>query len=404
MFENSVGEKLFYSQMPDSTSSSNLDPTAFLPDELLLTILSHLDFLSVCSLAKPVSRRWRRLSSDALLLREIFFKTLKDTARVYSECCLEDLRKTKRARIDESSFFLKNLISDLRMGSEKCLPSGKVFPFPAKMNAMNIKDQKIYFASSDKAIYICDNQLKVLSHHLFEKVPIEGLCIQTLDQTVFCGSLSGNIHVLNEASGEEIMRLEGHRYQVSALEIVGDRIYSASWDQTIRIWDRATGMELKRINQHTIISCLKVYENNIYSGSMDDTLRVWDAETGLLIKELKGHTSMITCLQVERDAIYSGSRDQTIRIWDRESGSPLHKLVGHKRSISSLAVFNDKIISGSLDNNIKIWGKASGLMINELMGHTSQIIYLKAENGTIISGSLDQTLRVWDFNWQEPIP
>lgn len=380
----------------------NVDETAILPTELLLKILSYLDFLTLCKVTKLVCRRWSEMSSDPLLIKNCYLSALHDSARVLKEESLKFQQNPhKRIKWDENAFFSKTLIADLRMGSRKYTPNIESLAFPANMNVMDLVDQKFFFASRDKSIYICDCKLKTLRKS--KEFPDENTCIQVFDKTIYCGSLSGHIHILNENSGEEIMSLEGHPHQISALFITDERIYSASWDHTIRIWDRGTGEELKQLQKPTITSCLTVADNKIYSGSWDNIIRIWDAETGELIQELKGHSDIVNCIKVAGNKIYSGSRDHTIRVWNKDSGALVRILKGHSKLITSLEVFNKKIISGSLDAKIKIWDEELGIELRELTGHGDRIAYLKAENGKIISGSLDQTLRVWDFNWQEPI-
>ena len=100
----------------------------------------------------------------------------------------------------------------------------------------------------------------------------------------------------------------------------------------------------------------------IVSGSHDNTIKVWDiASGGRLLNTLKGHTSYVNSVAITPDGtkIVSGSRDNTIKVWDIASGGGrlLNTLEGHSSPVSSVAITPDgtKIVSGSYDNTIKVW-------------------------------------------------
>ena len=66
----------------------------------------------------------------------------------------------------------------------------------------------------------------------------------------------------------------------------------------------------------------------IVSGSADNTVRVWDMASGEPIGEpYSGHTSPVLAVAVGEleghPVIVSGSFDHTVRVWDMASGEPI---------------------------------------------------------------------------------
>jgi WD40 repeat protein len=64
--------------------------------------------------------------------------------------------------------------------------------------------------------------------------------------------------------------------------LLGGRIASASWDNTIRLWDVATGAETARLEGHTsaIQALCLLPDGRLASGSADNTIRAWDVAAG----------------------------------------------------------------------------------------------------------------------------
>ena len=58
--------------------------------------------------------------------------------------------------------------------------------------------------------------------------------------------------------------------------------------------------------------------SRIVSGSSDETLKVWDAASGDELLTLRGHDGRVECVAFSPDGnqVVSGSHDMTLKIWD----------------------------------------------------------------------------------------
>ena len=99
----------------------------------------------------------------------------------------------------------------------------------------------------------------------------------------------------------------------------------------------------------------------IVSGSGDNTLRLWDAATGKPIgSPLQGHDAYVNSVAFSPDGrrIVSGSNDKTLRLWDAATGKPIGSpLQGHTSLVRSVAFSPDgrRIVSGSVDKTLRLW-------------------------------------------------
>ena len=72
--------------------------------------------------------------------------------------------------------------------------------------------------------------------------------------------------------------------------------------------------ELANLRGHTdTVKCLTILKNKLYSGSWDNTIKIWNTETHELVATLEGHTDMVKCLTILKNKLYSTSNDKTIR-------------------------------------------------------------------------------------------
>ncbi len=88
------------------------------------------------------------------------------------------------------------------------------------------------------------------------------------------------------------------------------------------------------------------------SGSHDNTIKVWQVASGKLLRTLKGHSDYVRSVAFSPDGRYlaSASHDNTIKVWQVASGELLRTLKGHSDLVWSVAFSPDgrHLASGSV--------------------------------------------------------
>ncbi len=115
----------------------------------------------------------------------------------------------------------------------------------------------------------------------------------------------------------------------------GQRLVSASWDKTIRIWDVASGKLLRTIEEPESAVRSVTFSpdgRRLVSGGEDHTIRLWDAETGVELATLRGHQGSVTSVAFSSDGsiLASASADKTVMMWELEEASPTKPAVPAK--------------------------------------------------------------------------
>lgn len=141
----------------------------------------------------------------------------------------------------------------------------------------------------------------------------------------------------------------------------------------------------------------------VASGSFDQTIRLWHRATGECLKVLRGHKNWIHSVAFSPDGrwLASGSSDQTIQLWDGQTGDRLATLRGHTSHVWSVAFSPDGqwLASGGDACVVKLWNLAGDCLCT-LQGHTHRVysIAFSPDGRTLVSSSVDQTVKFWDVS------
>ena len=107
--------------------------------------------------------------------------------------------------------------------------------------------------------------------------------------------------------------------------------------------------------------------NQLASSGNDTTIRIWDVATGQQLRVLKGHTDWVRSVAWSPDGkrLASGSDDLTIRIWNAATGDLVYVLDARKfyphGSIYALAWSpggNQLAWGGLTDGTTRVWDTA----------------------------------------------
>jgi WD40 repeat protein len=166
---------------------------------------------------------------------------------------------------------------------------------------------------------------------------------------------------ISNDSGKLIKNFYQHEDFVHSIQVIEDanRLISASYDKTIKIWDLQSGECLKTLNEHSLgAKSVLIYKNNKFiSGSFDKTIKIWDLERLECIETLNNNSGVTSLLLLSDNILASGLFDGRINIWSLYEKKIVKSIEAHQKWITCLKKSKDssKIISiGSFDSKIKI--------------------------------------------------
>jgi len=214
--------------------------------------------------------------------------------------------------------------------------------------------------------------------------------------------------------------LRGHSGWVTSIATssapeAADMIISGSRDKTVLVWhltheEGSYGLPRRALRGHShFVEDVVISSDGQFalSASWDNTLRLWDISAGVTARTFVGHTKEVLSVAFSADnrQIISGSRDRTIRLWNTLAKcKAVIQDKGHTHWISCVKfspnIGNPVVVSAGWDNIVKVWDQASWTLKTELKGHTG---YLNAatvspDGSLCASGGRDATARLWDLN------
>jgi WD40 repeat protein len=224
---------------------------------------------------------------------------------------------------------------------------------------------------------------------------------------VLTASMDNTARLWDAASGAELRHFQGHENPVisCAFSPDGRRILTASWDQTARLWDAASGAELRRFQGHEnlVSACAFSCDGRyILTASWDKTVRLWDAASGAELRRFQGHEFEVNDCALSPDGrfVLTASRDNTARLWDAANGDELRRFQGHEGWVNACAFSPDGrfVFTVSWDGTARLWDTTGGSELRRFPRQESPIndCAFSPDGRFVITASTDRTARLWD--------
>lgn len=153
-------------------------------------------------------------------------------------------------------------------------------------------------------------------------------------------SLDGAPKLLDVATGK-ILQLRGHDDRVARVAVSPDGKLGLSgsgrpgWepagpDVTVRLWDLASGRQLRTFEGHTHKVASVAFSSSgreALSGGEEGLVKLSDLDSGTELKSFRGHEGPITrVLAFSPEHALSAGEDGTIRLWELSTGREVDRL------------------------------------------------------------------------------
>jgi len=304
--------------------------------------------------------------------------------------------------------------------------------------AFSPNGQQIASAGADKTVKLWDavtrRELFTLRGHGDE---VTSVAFSPREMRIASASRDRTVIVWDAVARQEVFTLRGHDGEVVVVKYSADgkRIASGTDRGMVRVWDAGTGRPLYtfRVSEKEAAPfsffedrasgvlglALSPDGKQIISGNEDETLQIWDAATGKPMLMLRKEGA---CVAVSPDGRWmASSTGSAITMWrsgtlpERPSAreivaqrlpfaflqnNKLRTLRAHADTITCLTFSPDstRLVSASADRTVKVWDVSRNHEVLTLRGHTGRVLSaaFSPDGARLATAGEDGVVQVWD--------
>src|SRR5579883_2189969 len=241
----------------------------------------------------------------------------------------------------------------------------------------------------------------------------------------------GQIFVWELATGKRLSPPEGgHQRAIGSVAFSpdGKTLVSGSWDETLRVWDAASGKELRRVPLAFSVEVTFTPDGKMLAGSSSDGfVRFWDAAASKEQNRFLLHKHGVAAFLFAPDGKTFASTamnwmelapdgktvvpkyppDKSIHLWRSDTGAEIRRFEGNQETPGAMAFAPDgkTLAAVSEDKTIRLWDVASGKELRQFRGHEGRLwcIAYSPDGRMVAAAAEDKVIHLWNVATGEEV-
>ncbi|XP_031732560.1 protein FAN isoform X2 [Anarrhichthys ocellatus] len=221
------------------------------------------------------------------------------------------------------------------IGNLKPISSHKIHKEAVTGIAVSLDGAAIFSTSQDTTLKMFSKELKDFQRSMsFSNMALSSCLMLADGKTVVCSSWDNNVYFYSVPFGRRQDTLMGHDDAVSEMCWFDERLYTASWDSTVKVWQCASdNSSSHKRSQFQLLAELE-HEAGVntiglnpagtllVSGCKDGAVTIWDTSSYATLQQVHCHTGTIhhTAFSPDSRHVLSVSADWCMKVTDVQTG------------------------------------------------------------------------------------
>jgi dipeptidyl aminopeptidase/acylaminoacyl peptidase len=227
------------------------------------------------------------------------------------------------------------------------------------------------------------------------------------------GGLDNTVYLWDPASGKEIRRLAGHEKFVTSAVFSpdGKMLATGSQDNTVRFWDPIAAKEMGQLKEDEAINAIAFAPDGKTLAVVGwfKEVHLWDVAGAKITRTCTGHQAPCVSVAFSPDGrlLATGSLEPAIRLWEVHSGLEIRKIDEPRRQANALAFApNSRLLLTAFDDRsvrlldlARLWDPKRGPDVDRNEEHQGPVFAAAFSNDGkfVASGASDGKMLIRDI-------
>ncbi|XP_068199670.1 protein FAN [Antennarius striatus] len=297
------------------------------------------------------------------------------------------------------------------MGNLKLLSSHKIHKEAVTGITMTRDGSSVFSTSQDSTLKMFSKDLKEFQRSMsFSNMALSSCLMLADGKTVLCSSWDNNVYFYSIPYGRRQDTLMGHDDAVSGMCWFEDRLYTASWDSTVKVWQCAAGSSsshsrfnfqlLAELEHEAGVNAISLNPVGtlLVSGCKAGTVTIWDTSSYTALQQVHCHTGTIHHMAFSPDSrnILSVGADSCMKVIDVQTGMVMSSVKAEEEQ-RCFCWDGNSVLCGGKSGDLLLWDLLSNMITQRIPAHSGAVtaMWMNDLCTTVITGGEDRQTILW---------
>lgn len=297
------------------------------------------------------------------------------------------------------------------MESLKPVSSHKIHKEAVTGIAVSRGGSAVFSTSKDSTLKMFSKELKEFQRSMsFSNMALSSCLILADSKTVVCSSWDNNVYFYSVPYGRRQDTLMGHDDAVSKMCWFEDKLYTASWDSTVKVWEcNSDSFSTHKRSQFNLLGelehdagvntvSLNPAGTLLVSGCKDGTVTIWDTSSQSTLQQIHCHSGTIHHMAFSPDSrhVLSVGADSCMKVIDVQTGMVISSVKAEEEQ-RCFCWDGNWVLCGGQSGDLLLWDLLTNTVTKRIPAHSGAVtaMWMSELCTTVITGGEDRQMIFW---------